>query len=254
MKRPSARSRRDQQHRCSACHAIDHRLETCTPAAAGVIKTLKKKLRRAQGTSKRPEPRHKELRSHAPKTGDYRSNATKSYSGSAASSGKWTHARRKKPDPLDWSSTESDELSVRWLLNRVFVSRPKDCPGCHDAAMDGPRQKAFLALEMQSMVVPTPGSFLSCSHWKGLQCAPHELVALLLHYSCARLSRPLRIEDMIQTSGHGYSTVMALHRFLQSCKTVWGSGNGRNIRGTIPRAPDQCPPGGLDLSGRAQVR
>ena len=61
MKRPSARSRRGQQHRCAVCGSLKHRLETCPYPGATLVKKLKGQLK---SKSSRLEPKHPDARLH----------------------------------------------------------------------------------------------------------------------------------------------------------------------------------------------
>ena len=123
MKRPSARARRGQQHRCAVCGSWKHRLETCPYPGAALVKKLKGQLK---SKSSRPEPKHPDARLHVRGGTKRQKEARMAYSKSRKSE----QRQRRIDSTVDWSVSSSDEAAIDWLCDHGFLQKQKTCPDC----------------------------------------------------------------------------------------------------------------------------
>ena len=75
------RGRGKQRHACVACGATDHRLETCPTKAAALIRKLKAENKKLSDSRKVVQMRKRPRRIGPRKTGQYKKNARRAYTG-----------------------------------------------------------------------------------------------------------------------------------------------------------------------------
>ena len=206
MKRPSARSRRGQQHRCAVCGSLKHRLETCPYPGATLVKKLKGQLK---SKSSRLEPKHPDARLHVRAGTKWQKEARKAYSKSPKSE----KQPRRIDSSFDWSVSSSDEAAMDWLCDHGFLQKPKTCPDCSAKTLGGP-------WKLDQRQDRRPWWFWRCKAWncqrrkalffnsrfEGLKVTPAELAYMIMSYISAVWNQCISIAHFVQLTGLGYSS------------------------------------------------
>ena len=206
MKRPSARARHGQQHRCAVCGSWKHRLETCPYPGAALVKKLKGQLK---SKSSRPQPTHPDARLHVRAGTKRQKEARTAYSQSP----KPVREPRRIDISFDWSVSSSDEAAIEWLCDHGFLQKQQTCPDCSAQTLGGP-------WKLDQRQDRRPWWFWRCKAWNcqrrkalffnsrfdGLKVTPAELAYMFMSYISAVWNQCMSIAHFVQLTGLGYTS------------------------------------------------
>lgn len=192
---------------CSVCGAAGHRVESCLLPGARLVKRLRQQLK--EGTAAPKPDKFKDDRNHASKG--------RKHKRQRGSSTKALKARQTNALAGLWAMRC---LRAKTMMNQWNGSaRPALCE-CGGKGLQGPwssvrkgrRPWWFWRCPRWQCQKRVP--FLDATPWCGLQVSPTTLARLLCQYASADLMKPLRLDDMVQSSH--ISQKQAWH-FLSTC-------------------------------------